>query len=727
MTLRLSEISGISRFNARKDAPNQQEIEEMAASIVARGVTTPLTVRMEEGAWRALDGGRRLAALRFLVDENKLADGEDFPVPITFFEGDDEAAAEVSLISFVHRRDLHPVEEFERFVELQERFGLDAQAIAARTGKTVAFVKGRLRLSRLSPKVRGAWRKGGLTADQARAFSATDSQEAQDALLTGNQFHERISARWIARTLSGNDVSTRDRRVHFAGLEAYIAAGGRLDEQLFEEESLILDVSILDAVARDALVARAEALCAAEGWGWFETSYGEEKFFDFDHVERFDLTDEEQARLDEIEDLCAEAEEADDEATITSLDLEVREIQGRARLRAIPAEERATLGIFVEIGAEGEFEVSHALRQRTAQTQEEEGDQSSEPGTTCGERTSAVPAPPPVKPSEPIGRTTRAILDEAATAALSDAFARNPRLAMLFVVAALGCGYGASPLQASGTTRPGFAPENALLAEIRHEGFEKALAICARHEIEDPSTLPVAFALLVGGLVSTERTADFDTARTSLAACSRFCDIGSDLRRHMDFEAYFKAEPRDEAIDAIRAMDGQGAASDAGKLKKPELAKRAAILAQDRDWLPVVFAEALGGESGEVAAPGPDTRSTAEAMRDAIDVDETARAGAKDALENKISEAALSCPGLAEFLRQEVHFGNEALDAGRVKASELYDAYLSFCEQAKRKAASLREFGNIVSEIGVEKKRLKTGVHYLNIALRGVAASATAA
>jgi ParB family chromosome partitioning protein len=726
MTLRLSEISGISRFNARKDAPNQQEIEEMAASIVARGVTTPLTVRMEEGAWRALDGGRRLAALGFLVAENKLPDGDAYPVPVTFFEGDDEAAAEVSLISFVHRRDLHPVEEFERFVELQERFGLDAQAIAARTGKTVAFVKGRLRLARLSPKVRGAWRKAELTADQARAFSATDSQEAQDALLTGNQFHDRVSARWIARTLSGNDVSTCDRRVIFAGLDAYVAAGGRLDEQLFEEESLILDVPILDAVARDALVARAEALCAAEGWGWFETSYGEAKFFDFDHVERFDLTDDEQARLDEIEDLCAEAEEADDEATIASLDLEVREIQGRARLRAIPAEERATLGIFVEIGAEGESEVSYALRQRTARTQEEDGDQSPEARANRGERTSAGRTPPPVKPSEPIGRTTRAILDEAATAALSDAFARNPRLAMLFMVAALGCGYGASPLHASGTTRSGFAPENALLGEIRHEGFEKALAICARHEIEDPAALPVAFAMLVGGLASTDRAAEFDTARISLAVCSRFCDIAGDLRRHMDFEAYFKAEPRDEAIDAIRAM-GQGAASDAGKLKKPELAKRAAILAQDRDWLPVVFAEALGGESGEVAAPDPDMRSTAEAMRDAIEVDEAARAGAKDALEDKISEAASACPGLAEFLRQEVHFGSEALDAGRVKASDLYDAYLSFCEQAKRKAASLREFGNIVSEIGVEKKRLKNGVHYLNIALRGVTASATAA
>jgi ParB family chromosome partitioning protein len=729
MTLRLSEISGISRFNARKDVPNRQEIEEMAASILARGVTTPLTVRMEEGAWRALDGGRRLAALSFLAAENRLPDGDHYPVPVTFFEGDDEAAAEVSLISFVHRRDLHPVEEFERFVELSERFGLDAQAIAARTGKTVAFVKGRLRLARLSPKVRGAWRKGELTADQARAFSATDSQEAQDALLTGNQFYNTIGPRQIARTLSGNDVSTRDRRVIFAGLEAYVAAAGRLDEQLFEEESLILDVPILDAVARDALVARAEALCAAEGWGWFETAYGEAKFSDFDHVERFDLTDEEQARLNEIESLCAEAEEADDEATIASLDLEVREIQDRARLRAMPAEERATLGVFVEIGPEGEFEVSRALQQRTAQTQKEDDDHSSDARTaTRGDRPREGRTPPPIEPSEPIGRTTRAILDEAATAALSDAFARNPRLAMLFMVAALGCSYGASPLHASGTARSGFEPDNALLANILHERFERALAICTRYEINDPATLPVAFAKLVGGLVDTQRLPDLVTIMICLHMASHFCDIAGDLRGHMDFEAYFKAEPRHESIDAIRAMDGQGAASDAGKLKKPELAKRAAILARDRKWLPGVFVAALSGQAGEQTTPDPDTRSTAEAMCDAIEADQAARApGTTEAFEEKLSAAASAYSGLAEFLRVDVHFGNEALDAGRVKASELYDAYLAFCERADRKAASLREFGDVISKIGVEKKRLKTGVHYLNIALRGVAASLTAA
>lgn len=397
------------------------------------------------------------------------------------------------------------------------------------------------------------------------------------------------------------------------------------------------------------------------------------------------------------------------------------ELQNRALLRAIGPEERAGLGVWVEISQEGQLEIARAYRQKQAATPAAASDGDEEGEAPSGTSQARAPAAPPPPASEPIGKSTRAILDEAATLALSDACARNPRLAMLFAVAALGCGYGGLMIHMSGATRPGFEPENALLAEIRHERFEKALAICARHEVEDPSTLPVAFAALIGGHVSAQRESNFETTRVALATASRFCAIASDLREHMDFEAFFKAEPRDVAIDAVRAMDGAGAAADAGKLKKPELAKRAAILARDRQWLPDIFSDALGGESGEQAKPDPDTRSTAEAMRDAIEADEAANApGAPvpdGAFEAKLAGACADYPCLKEFLRDHVHFGNEALDAGRLKASELYDAYVAFCGD-DRKPASLREFGDVIAALGVEKKRIKTGVHYLNIALR---------
>ncbi|MGJ0508834.1 MAG: ParB N-terminal domain-containing protein [Methylocystis sp.] len=719
MTLRLFEISGVSRFNARRDAPNQHEIEEMAASIFARGVTTPLIIRMEDGTWRALDGGRRLAALAFLASENKLPEGKNFLVPTTFFEGDDEAAAEVSLISFVHRRDLHPVEEFERFVELQERFGLDVQAIAARTGKTTGFVKGRMRLARLSPKVRAAWREGKLTAEQARAFSASESHEAQDALLEGNSIDLEDSARWIARELSGSDVSVKDKRAVFVGLDAYVAAGGRLDEQLFEDESFILDTPILDRLAREKLEREADQVAWEEGWGWAETSYGEANpVIAFRDMRRFDHTEEENARLDEIEGVLENGDLGD--AEIATLEHEVVELQTRALLRAIGPEERAGLGVWVSISPEGELEITRAYGQKQAATPAEATEEEDDGMTPPGESRPSAAAPPPAQASEPIGKSTRAILDETATLALSDACTRNPRLAMLFAVASLGCGYGGSMVNLSGATRPGFSPENTLLAEIRHERFEKALAICARHEVEDPATLPVALATLIGGLVSAQRAPDFETVRIGLATASHFCAIAVDLRDHMDFEAFYKAEPRDVAIDAIRAMDGSGAAADAGKLKKTELAKRAAILARDRQWLPAVLADALGGESGEQVGSAPDTRSTAEAMREAIEADEAAEDAQAGDIDTSISAVTdkHGTPLLGQFLRERVHYGNEALDAGRLKASELYAAYAAYVGERAGKPLNLAGFGAALAELGVKKKRLKTGVHYLNISLR---------
>jgi ParB family transcriptional regulator, chromosome partitioning protein len=369
-----------------------------------------------------------------------------------------------------------------------------------------------------------------------------------------------------------------------------------------------------------------------------------------------------------------------DRIPLSRLDREVAEVQNRARLRAMPLEERAGLGIYVALADEGELEITRALRQLRAEPKQTEEDEDADREPMKGAKSRKAVRPSAAPDPELIGKTTRAILDEAATMALSEACARNPRLAILFAVAALGCGYGASVLHVSGSDRPGFAPENALLFEIRHEGFEKALAICARHELADPATLPVAFAALIGGHVSTQRAAGFETARISLGVASRFCDIAGDLRRQMDFEAYFKAETRDGAIEAVRAMDGAGAASDAGKLKKPELVKRAAILAQDRGWLPVDLAVALSGESGEQVRHEPDTRSTAEAMRDAIAEDEANKSAGlnTDAFNEKIEAAAVAYPALAEFLRKEVFFGNPALDAGRVKASELYEAYLGF-------------------------------------------------
>lgn len=118
-------------------------------------------------------------------------------------------------------------------------------------------------------------------------------------------------------------------------------------------------------------------------------------------------------------------------------------------------------------------------------------------------------------------------------------------------------------------------------------------------------------------------------------------------------------------------------------------------------------------------------------MVDAIEKDEASsvRAGPERdeekseearGLEAKIDEVAAlhSAPILAQFLRARVHFSNEALDAGATKASVLYAAYCAFVATKKGNPLKLTPFGEAIAALGVKKKHMKDGVHYLNIALR---------
>jgi ParB family chromosome partitioning protein len=818
-TIRLSDIAGLSKFNARQTVPQGEELEEMKSSILAKGVTHPLMLRMEGKKYRVLDGGRRYYALKGLEEEGKLRD----PLaPYILFVGNDEEAYEASLISFVQRRDLHPVDEFERFIELRDRFTLDEAAIAERTGKSLRFVKQRLRLARLAPQVREAWRKGEITTSQAQAFCATDNMEAQEALLAEPHMRH-LNPIAIANKLSDDArIAVGDPRAVFVGLDVYAAAGGRLDEQLFIGDGGLYDEAILDRLARAKLEAEGERICREEGWGWYETQYSVERIWDVAaQAVAFDYTEEERKRENEIDELIDEA--CDDDKEIDRLNAEREAIDVRAMLRAVSQGDRATLGIYLELDEDsGRLTVERALRQkeqRPAAAGESAGGRPPAPEDSNGGKNASAKNEEEEK-LEALGKSTRAILDAAATKALHETIARNPRLALVYAVAKLGRQFGGEALRLSGEGRY-FDAEIAspLLNRIEDQQFNRALATCAEAEIDDKAALLVAFSELIGRSVATDKAGNFDEAKVMIAVASRFADIDGALKRAFDYEAYFKSEARGAAIEAIRAIDGEAAAGEAAKLKKPELVKRAALLARDRAWLPEALASALGVSGADVSSAGknfPDARSTAEAMRDAIDADEARETEVPWAERVDAVCARHSAPLFGRFLKDRVapspgseikvkelrlafeefgadsgnafgakrfpapqfsraleelgiekkkgalldiaiiasgdaqeeseagaeasngerndaldkrtrletfielccHRGNDALDAGMTKASEFYSAFGSFCDARELPRISLVEFGQIVGELGIEKKRLKTGVHYLNIALR---------
>lgn len=241
------------------------DIEALAASIAAHGLLQNLSVaRAEDGRYAVVAGSRRLAALRLLIKQGRLA--RDFAAPCTIVEP--ALSAEASLAENVQRVAMNAMDEMEAFARLVDD-GMSVDAIAERFGASVRHVEQRLALGRLSPKIRAAYRKGDLTLDVARAFCLTDDHGAQERLF--KQVPKPIShAPSIRNALSGGRAPATDRLARFVGLETYEAAGGRIIRDLFEDEVAFLeDGELLQRLAAERIEEMRETL-AAEGWAWVE-------------------------------------------------------------------------------------------------------------------------------------------------------------------------------------------------------------------------------------------------------------------------------------------------------------------------------------------------------------------------------------------------------------------------------------------------------------------------
>jgi ParB/RepB/Spo0J family partition protein len=136
-----------SAANVRKTG-TKTGIEELAASIAAHGLLQNLQVRpVKGGSFEVVAGGRRLAALKLLAKQKKIA--PDYPVPCHAL--DEQDATEISLAENEMREAMHPADQFEAFKKLADD-GTGPEEIAARFGTTPKIVTQRLKLAVVSPK-----------------------------------------------------------------------------------------------------------------------------------------------------------------------------------------------------------------------------------------------------------------------------------------------------------------------------------------------------------------------------------------------------------------------------------------------------------------------------------------------------------------------------------------------------------------------------------------------
>lgn len=248
-------------------------VEELAEDIARRGLLQSLSVRpvpdgdgAETGKYAVSAGGRRLAALKLLVKQKRLA--KSAPVPcIVKTEGIEE---EDSLAENTMREALHPLDQFRAFKNLQDA-GLSIDEIAARFFVGTQIVRQRLKLAAASPKLLDLYVAEELSLEQLMAFCVTNDLARQEAVWEALSRTYNKDSYTIRRMLTEGAVKAGDRRAVFVGIEAYEAAGGVILRDLFQHDQggWLQDVALLDRLAREKLSKAADDL-RAEGWKWSE-------------------------------------------------------------------------------------------------------------------------------------------------------------------------------------------------------------------------------------------------------------------------------------------------------------------------------------------------------------------------------------------------------------------------------------------------------------------------
>lgn len=163
---------------------DEQELEELAASIREVGLLQPVVVReVEHERFELIAGERRLRAAR-------LAGLSHLPVIVR--ETTDANVLKEALIENIHRVQLNPLEEAAAYQQLLDDFGVTQEELARRLGKSRPTLSNALRLLSLPPAVQRRVAAGVLSAGHAKALLA----------LQGRAHQERVAERIVAEGLS---------------------------------------------------------------------------------------------------------------------------------------------------------------------------------------------------------------------------------------------------------------------------------------------------------------------------------------------------------------------------------------------------------------------------------------------------------------------------------------------------------------------------------------------
>ena len=368
----------LSDSNVRKTS-NPAADEQLSYDIEGHGLLQNLIVTKgsKRGRFAVIAGGRRLRAMQMIIERG--AWPAEREVNCEVIDGADHDIGEVSLAENFSRLAMSPAEECRAFQHFIGQDG-DSAAVAKRFGLTQRFVDGRLRLANLAEPIFEALASGAMTLDVAKAYASTDQHEVQLRVFEQTRHHYHVTADSVRRLIADGSLRGTDAIALLVGETDYVAAGGRIERDLFSEaaDDRWIDAGIAEQLATAKMEGEAQRLTDELGIGWVHavtaiSSWNARSEYDLHPVrlppapisaEAQARIDAIEARMDEINGIFdaqeIEGDEDDSDFDGTALEQEYEALDGeRSDLsnpaRELPQEWRQEVGHFLILDRQGKM------------------------------------------------------------------------------------------------------------------------------------------------------------------------------------------------------------------------------------------------------------------------------------------------------------------------------------------------------------------------------------
>lgn len=233
---------------------DEKSLAELASSIKAHGLLSPIVVRKMNMKYEIIAGERRFQACKAAGIGR---------IPAMVKDISDADAFKISLVENLQREDLNPMEEAEAFFTLKDQFHLTHQDIAAAVNKDRSTVTNSMRLVNLPVEAKTALKEGVITTGHARAILMAEGVTAQVALL------ERVVAGGLSVRDAERLASAKNRKRKQGKKDPYLEGlssqlGDRLGARVLCSWGKSRGRIVISVGSRDEMKRVVEELCRQE-------------------------------------------------------------------------------------------------------------------------------------------------------------------------------------------------------------------------------------------------------------------------------------------------------------------------------------------------------------------------------------------------------------------------------------------------------------------------------